>query len=234
MQTKLSLYHGSGAIIEKPICGEGNPCNDYGLAFYCTESLDMAREWAVTEQRDGFVNHYELDMEGLSELNLGCGAYHILNWLAILLENRVFRTDSDLKRRGKEYIIHHFGIEYRSYDLIRGYRADDSYFSFANAFLNNSISLEQLERAMYLGQLGEQVAIRSEKAFERLEYLDVTVAGRLAYYPLKKARDDDARKAFQRERSNPLQGVYLIDIMRETWENDDERLQRVVSGRCDV
>ena len=87
---------------------------------------------------------------------------------------------------------------------------------------------------MYLGQLGEQVAIRSEKAFKRLEYLDVTVAGRLVYYPLKKARDDDARKAFQKERSNPLQGVYLIDIMRETWENDDERLQRVVSGRCDV
>lgn len=31
--------------------------------------------------------------------------------------------------------------------MIRGYRADDSYFSFATAFLNNTISLAQLEKA---------------------------------------------------------------------------------------
>ena len=41
--------------------------------------------------------------------------------------------------------------------MIIGYRADDSYFSFANAFLNNTLSLEQLKEAMYLGKLGEQV-----------------------------------------------------------------------------
>ncbi|MBR2627880.1 MAG: DUF3990 domain-containing protein, partial [Peptococcaceae bacterium] len=38
-----------------------------------------------------------------------------------------------------------------------GYRADDSYFSFANAFLNNTLSLRQLEKAMMLGKHGEQV-----------------------------------------------------------------------------
>ncbi len=234
MRTTLTIYHGSDHIIQSPQYGIGNQFNDYGRAFYCTEALDMASEWAVTEQRDGFVNRYELDTDGLSLLDLGCGDYHILNWLAILLENRVFRTDSDLKRTGKEYIIDHFGVEASLHDVIRGYRADDSYFSFANAFLNNSISLEQLEKAMYLGQLGEQIAIRSEKGFERLRFVGATPAGRLTYYPLKKARDDEARSAFQKERSNPLSGTYLMDIMRQAWENDDERLQRVVSGRRDL
>ena len=39
------LYHGSSDIIEKPVYGYGKPYNDYGLGFYCTDSLEMAKEW---------------------------------------------------------------------------------------------------------------------------------------------------------------------------------------------
>ena len=45
--SKLTVYHGSPVIIEKPQFGIGNPDNDYGLGFYCTETLDLAKEWAA-------------------------------------------------------------------------------------------------------------------------------------------------------------------------------------------
>ena len=63
----------------------------------------------------------------------------------------------------------------QDHDFIKGYRADDSYFSFAAAFLNNTISLSQLEKAMVLGKLGEQIVAKSEKAFDRLAYISAVL-----------------------------------------------------------
>ena len=57
-------------VIEKPIYGYGKKHNDYGLAFYCTESLDLAKEWAVSNELDGYANCYELDLDGLNIINL--------------------------------------------------------------------------------------------------------------------------------------------------------------------
>lgn len=83
---------------------------------------------------DGFANRYDVDQTNLSVLNLSSGEYHILNWLSILLKNRTFRMSSDIAQRAHEYIFEYFMAEYKSYDVIKGYRADDSYFSFATAF----------------------------------------------------------------------------------------------------
>ena len=87
------LYHGSKKVIETPSFGSGNPHNDYGLGFYCTENIELAKEWACSETEAGFVNAYDLNLDGLSVCNLSNG-YHILNWLAILLENRTFDLSS--------------------------------------------------------------------------------------------------------------------------------------------
>ena len=46
------LYHGSCDKIEKPIFGYGKTYNDYGLGFYCTDSLDMAKEWGVSHDQN--------------------------------------------------------------------------------------------------------------------------------------------------------------------------------------
>ena len=40
------LFHGSPSIIEKPQFGYGKVYNDYGLGFYCTDSLEMAKNGA--------------------------------------------------------------------------------------------------------------------------------------------------------------------------------------------
>lgn len=230
MENILTIYHGSEKIIEKPIYGAGNRNNDYGLGFYCTESIELAKEWACSSELNGYANMYKVNADGLKILSLTNGDYHILNWLFVLLQNRKFRIDSDIAAQAKMYIENHFAVEYRSYDMIRGYRADDSYFSFANAFLSNTISVSQLERAMVLGKLGEQVVAISKKAFERLQFVDAIFAPKEIYYPKKLSRDTKAREEFRKEKSkaNILTEKYMIDIIREGWLNDDERLQRVI------
>lgn len=226
----LTLYHGSQNLIRQPQIGIGNPHNDYGMGFYMTEHVELAREWACSDTKDGFVNQYNLDMSGLRTLYLTRGDYHILNWLAILLENRVFRLNSDIAKTSKQYLLEQFMIPYQEYDVICGYRADDSYFSFANLFLNNGISMEQLQRAMTLGRLGEQYVLKSKKAFSQLQFTGYEVADKIKYYPAKTLRDKNARKAFQQQKLTFSSGIYMMDILREEWRNDDERLQRMVSG----
>lgn len=230
MADKLTIFHGSGQVIERPTFGLGNPHNDYGLGFYCTESPELAREWGASEEADGFANRYSLDAKGLTELNLNDGSHTILHWLAVLLENRTFRVSGDIAPLARTFLLDRFSVDYHSYDLMRGYRADDSYFSFANAFLNNGLSLSRLERAMALGNLGEQVVVRSEKAFSRLVFEGFETADRTVYYPRKMARDHEARAIYREElKLADLAGDYTIsDIMREDWRADDARLRRVV------
>ena len=230
MEAKITLYYGSESIIEKPQFGVGNPHNDYGLGFYCTESEELAKEWACSIEKDGFTNKYELDMTDLQVLSLTDGNYHILNWLSVLLKNRTFRIREAVAMQAKEYILDNFSVDYQKYDVIRGYRADDSYFSFANAFLNNTISLAQLEKAMVLGKLGEQVVPRSKKAFSQLVFQEAKAVEGEIYYPMKMARDMAAREAFGKEKLvGIIEGeVYVIDIMRGRWKNDDARLQRII------
>lgn len=231
MERKITLFHGSQKIIQSPTFGAGNPKNDYGLGFYCTESLELAKEWACTEENSGYANQYLLDTSGLSVMNLSEERYSILNWLAILLQNRTFKIASDLAAEAKEYLLTEFLPIYDSYDLIIGYRADDSYFSFANAFLNSTISLKQLKQAMYLGKLGEQTVLKSQKAFEQLQYVDHVIAEQEIYYPKKTARDKAARTAYRTERgkSRAADAVYMLDILREEWKQDDPRLRRNIS-----
>ena len=226
MESKV-LYHGSTKVIELPVLGLGNPKNDYGLGFYCTESLELAKEWACTELSDGFVNSYEIGFEGLNILHLNKKSYHILNWLSILLQNRTFVLSQGLPSEAKAYLLDNFLPEYEHYDLIIGYRADDSYFSFANAFLNNTISLEQLRKAMFLGKLGEQVVLKSEEAFSRLIFNESIPVDSSLYFPKRQARDRQARADFQNEKAevSPADAVYMIDILRQKWTNEDPRLQ---------
>lgn len=68
------IYHGSQNIIEQPVYGASKRHNDYGIGFYCTESLDLAKEWAVDFKRDGYANQYILEDENLRILYLNEGS----------------------------------------------------------------------------------------------------------------------------------------------------------------
>lgn len=176
------LFHGSPSIIEKPQFGYGKVYNDYGLGFYCTDSLEMAKEWGVAQNRNGYANRYELDCEGLKILDLNGPSFNILHWLAVLLENREFDVPSGLALEAKEYILNTFRVDYQSQDAIIGYRADDSYFSFAQDFINGTISYRQLNNAMHLGKLGQQFVLKSKQAFDRIQFLGYEVADHDEWY----------------------------------------------------
>ena len=135
--SNLILYHGSPEIVRTPEYGKGKPYNDYGQGFYCTESLDLAKEWACGENTDGFVNRYEINPAELKILNLSSERYTILHWLALLMKYRSIRVSTPTMKRGIEWLTEHYLPEIEQYDAIIGYRADDSYFSFARAFVNN-------------------------------------------------------------------------------------------------
>lgn len=222
----MTLYHGSDHIIETPVFGWGKTQNDYGLGFYCTEHLELAKEWACGELKNGFANRYELDLRGLKIIDLNSDGFTIVNWLAILVANRDIQVSTPIQKEAKRQLLERFLPDLSKADVIRGYRADDSYFSFARAFLGNEISLRQLSLAMRLGTLGEQIVLKSRKSFSHLKPAGHVLAEAKTYYPKRLARDTAARAAFANEANNPdLNGIFMRDILREHMEQDDARFR---------
>lgn len=217
----IDIYHGSTDVIEHPVFGAGKLYNDYGRGFYCTEHVELAKEWACSSGRDGYANHYQLDITDLSVLNLNGSEYSILNWLTVLLENRKFNVANGMPQRAKAYLLEHFKVDYKKYDIIIGYRANDSYFSYAGDFVNGTLSLSDLSDAMLLGKLGEQVVLKSKKAFEALRFVEAIAAPREEYFAKYKQRDEEARGKYRQIASKPLaeNEIYVIDIIRNNWKN---------------
>lgn len=226
MAQRITIYHGSEQILTNPVCGGGRSHNDFGPGLYCTEDIELAREWAVSSLRDGFVNRYSLDMEYLQVLHLNGPEYTILNWIAVLVEHRLFSNTTPVTGRARRYLHEHFAVNVNAYDVVVGYRADDSYFDYAESFLNNSISVEQLARAMQLGRLGEQIVVRSGHAFSQLRYEGFEPVRRSDYYVRRKARNDAANEQYSRMLEEESDGLYIQDIMRGGIGNEDPRIPR--------
>lgn len=229
MNKIITLFHGSEKVIEAPSFGEGKRNNDFGLGFYCTETENLAKEWAVSSLRDGFCNRYTLDTEYMNILNLNSPDYTILNWIAVLVEHRLFSIRTPIARRAKKYLIDNFGINVNAFDIVTGYRADDSYFDYAESFLNNAISVEQLAAAMKLGKLGEQIVLKSQFAFSRIRFEGFDVAEKEEFYVLRKARDDEANRLYLELLEEESDGLYIQDIIRGGITNDDSRIPRNIS-----
>ena len=212
----MILYHGSTKIITAPTFGFGNIRNDYGQGFYCTEQKELAFEWACADAENGFVNCYNLETEGLKQLNLNDGNYNTLNWIATLLANRSFDTPEGLPSRAKAFLLEHYLLDTDDFDIIRGYRADDSYFTFAKDFISGGLSFERLEVALKLGALGEQITLKSQKAFDALRFIEATPARSEQWHPKYQTRDAVARQSYLNLRHSdaPELETYIIDIMR--------------------
>ena len=223
----MILHHGSPYLIKKPFYGGGRAANDYGQGFYCTESEALACEWAVSDKHDGYANRYEFNDDGLSVLNLNGPDYTILNWLAVLLKYRTFDVRYGVETLARQYHLDTFGIDVETFDIVRGYRADDSYFSFAQDFISGAISYPQLSAAMRLGKLGEQIVIKSERAFGRIKFVSATPAVREDWLEPKESRDTAARRDYFDMRKTPyrLEELSIQQIMGERMGPYDPRLR---------
>ena len=223
----MIIYHGSDHIIETPVYRGGKRTNDYGYGFYTTENLGLAKEWACADNRNGFANRYEADLEGLKILNLNSPEYSILNWLAILARYRTYWQNSSIAAQAKDYLQEHFFIDPEQYDIVIGYLADDSYFTFAQDFVNNTISLSKLSEAMRLGKLGEQVVFKSRESLSHIHFTGAEPAEYELYYDRKMARDREARRAYRctKHAQDGINELFMLDIMREEIQNGDPRLR---------
>lgn len=228
MKNELVIYHGSENIIQVPEYGKGKPYNDYGLGFYCTEYIDLAKEWAYDDKHSGYANKYILDMSGLKILDLSSKEYCILHWISILLKNRQFTIDNEFANSAKEYILKNFPVETKRYDIIKGYRADDSYFSYARDFLQNTISVRRLSQVMKLGNLGNQIVLISPKAFSQIKFIGYEEAPQEIHFLLRKKRDELARLSYLKDKKGngfDLNNLLMIDIIRGEIKANDPRIQ---------
>ena len=163
----IKLYHGSPNRIVEPTFGLGDDRHDYGKGFYLTESLQLAKEWAVCrpETQSGFVHTFELKTEGLNIFDFE--TVGILEWLAELMKHRE-ASDSKRYRVLAAKFIAKYGCETENCDVIKGWRANASFFYIAKAFVRDEIDIDILEDLLQLGGLGIQWCLKSEKAFNNL------------------------------------------------------------------
>lgn len=212
------IYHGSESIVEQPVFHyEGsNEHNDYGLGFYCTKNLDMAKEWANKKTTNGFANKYEIDERGLKILNL-CdkSKYSVLDWIAILVHNREFDEDVKIEFRDVFEYLEKFYIDVTKYDLVIGYRADDAYFRFPLMFIKNILTYERLEEIYLLGNLGQQYVLISEKAFNKVKFVKAIEAEPLYRERYLKRKDaaDNSYKTLELEQ-RLAKGTRVRDMMK--------------------
>lgn len=164
---KIILYHGTPDRMITPTYGRGNNKHDYGRGFYLTESVELAREWAVCRPDDtnGWVHKFELDCDGLKILDFQ--ERDVLVWLAELMKHRD-AADSKRYRMLAARFIAEYGIDTDKYDVIKGWRANASYFYIAKEFVRDNIDIDILEELLSLGGLGIQYCIKSEPAYSKL------------------------------------------------------------------
>ena len=88
-------------------------------------------------------------------------------WLAELMKHRD-AADSKRYRMLAEKFIEKYGIDTSDYDVIRGWRANASYFYIAKEFVRDNIDIDILEELLSLGGLGLQYCIKSKAAYANL------------------------------------------------------------------
>lgn len=228
----IVLYHGSDHIINSPNLNFGNSKNDYGKGFYCTQNEQMAREWACINNTNGFVNVYSFLPNDLKILNLLDGKHNILQWITILLEHRTFSISSEIAEEARNYLIEHFSIDLSDYDVVIGYRADDSYFRYAEDFITNALPLRSLNKALKLGKLGEQTVLISKKSFDNLKFTESKSVLKDEFYPQFIERDSLARNMYKneiRKSQNYKDDIFVMDILRAEMKADDPRIQQNLS-----
>lgn len=155
---KIVLFHGSPNKEIAPVYGRGEDRHDYGKGFYLAENIELAKEWAVCrpDETNGWVHKYELEIDGLKILDFQ--NENILSWLAELMKHRDASNSKRYRMLSKKF-IEKYGIETKGYDVIKGWRANASYFYIAKAFVRDEIDIEILEELLLLGGLGIQYCI---------------------------------------------------------------------------
>ena len=168
---KIILYHGSPNKVVVPQYGLGEERHDYGKGFYLTENMELAKEWSVCrpDENNGWIHQYELNIKDLRILDFQ--QHDILAWLAELMKHRDAADSKRYRVLSKKFIAK-YGLATEGYDIIKGWRANASYFYIAKEFVRDNVDIEILEELLSLGGLGIQYCIKSELAYANLREIE--------------------------------------------------------------
>ena len=165
---KLTLYHGTPDPNFKPDPDYDNPVTDYGKGLYLTPYLDLAKEWASsTGSKNGYVYSFELDTTELMIFDFDCASP--LVWLAELYYHykRFLLSNPDVVT----YVINKYRVyDIDRYDVITGWRGDGTYYDILDMFAKGTLSVNQINSALRLGDLNVQYCIKSAKALDLLQF----------------------------------------------------------------
>ena len=200
----ITVFHGSDHIIKEPRYLGGKTDNDYGNGFYTTEYEERARSWATLngDPEKSVVNEYKLALENLEALNLN--EKGVLAWIAEVVANRGI-NEENAAIVGEE-LVKRYRPDTTDADIIIGYRADDSYTQVIEAFLLNQINLYEVEKLFYKGSLGNQIFLKSEKAFKEIHWQN---AYQVALSEEEKRSDIYARREVNRFLSGRMRAILL-------------------------
>ncbi len=190
------LFHGSNKSIPMPSFGWGNPNNDYGRGFYMTEHPNLAAEWAVAVDRDGYINKYEIDQSKFIVCNLDSKT--VLHWAATILKCRYEANEWGINAKDVKYLIDNFAITPSDYDIIIGNRADDAYFAIVESFANGTLSIQDLAQAVAFGEWGKQTVLISEKAFSAIQYIGCEFVSHKEWYESRRERNKRATGLYRK------------------------------------
>ena len=200
----ITLFHGSDHVVRQPVHLGGKADNDYGNGFYTTEYEDRARSWAVLNGNPdkSVVNVYELDNHDLNILDLN--EHGVLVWIAEVAANR--GTEQAAAAMVADRLIEAYKVDTEGYDIIKGYRADDSYTQVLEAFLLNQINIYEVKRLFYKGSLGNQIFLRSPEAFHHIKWIDAYM---VVAQETDRQTDYEARKAVNQFLSARMKEILL-------------------------
>ena len=120
-------------------------CSERTLSYYKATIQNMFKEITISVMQ--ITTEMLRDYLAKYQLNNNCGKVTIDN-------------------------IRRNAIDTEDYDVIKGWRANASYFYIAKAFVRDEIDLDILEELLHLGDLGIQYCLKSEKAFHKLKEMD--------------------------------------------------------------
>lgn len=220
MDKIITVFHGSEHIVKTPVFGKGRAANDYGRGFYLTKDKHLAGEWAVLwSGKDGYINEYLLDLGGLNVLELD--ELPIENWIAILMVNRRGDYTEELEDRLNQF-TEKFVVDTSSFDVIQGYRANDAFFRYVEAFTIGALSIEKLITAMKLGDLGIQVCLKSKRAFDAIQLISTSQASVSVFQESARNRDISAREQYRSMREKGV-GTTIFDMLKEDYHGSVQR-----------
>lgn len=216
----MKIYHGSKVVIKEPNVKGSNELNDYGPSFYLTKDLEAAKSWACKNDSIGIVNEYEIRDQSFDSLKIldltNKTKFSVLNWMAILMHFRQLDVSFIKNNELTLNWLKKYYIDVNEYDVIIGFRADDSYFRFPLRFISNDLAFEDLEDVFLSGELGVQYAFMSQRAIKMLKFqnaieCDSKYLGH--YYSIVSKASKEFDELVNRPRDPNKK--YILDLMRE-------------------